>query len=107
MIRIKNLVVDLKEFILKDIDLEIKKGEYFVIIGPTGAGKSILLETIAGFHLPIRGSIELDGKDITKEEPRKRRIGIVFQDYMLFPHLSVKKNIEFGLNQKKVIDWMN
>jgi len=101
LIRIKNLVVDLKEFILKDIDLEIKKGEYFVIIGPTGAGKSILLETIAGFHLPIRGSIELDGKDITKEEPRKRRIGIVFQDYMLFPHLSVKKNIEFGLNQKK------
>lgn len=101
MIRIKDLVVDLKEFALKNIGLEIKKGEYFVIIGPTGAGKSILLETIVGFHSPVRGSIQLDNKDITREEPRKREISIVFQDYMLFPHLSVKKNIEFGLRQKK------
>lgn len=101
MIRIKDLVVDLKEFALKNIDLEVKEGEYFVIIGPTGAGKSILLETMVGFHFPVHGSIELDGKNITREEPRKREIGIVFQDYMLFPHLSVKKNIEFGLKKKK------
>ena len=101
MIRIKDLVVDLKEFALKNIDLEVKAGEYFVIIGPTGAGKSILLETMTGFHSPVQGSIELDSKDITREEPRKREISIVFQDYMLFPHLSVKKNIEFGLKQKK------
>lgn len=101
MIRIKDLAIDLKEFALRDIDLDIKKGEYFVIIGPTGAGKSILLETIVGFHIPDQGSIELDEKDITKEETRKRKIGIVFQNYMLFPHLSVEKNIEFGLKQKK------
>jgi ABC-type sugar transport system ATPase subunit len=87
LIRIKDLTVDLGEFVLKGVNIEIERGEYFVVVGPTGAGKSILLETIAGLYPPKKGQIEINGGDVTKEEPRKRNISIVYQDYMLFPHL--------------------
>jgi molybdenum ABC transporter ATP-binding protein len=104
LIRIKDLTVDLGEFILKGVNIEIKRGEYFVMIGPTGAGKTILLETIAGLYQPKKGRIEINGRDVTKEEPRKRNISIVYQDYMLFPHLTVKENIEFGLKKERSSD---
>ena len=100
MIRIEDLTVDLGEFILNDINLEIERGEYFVVLGPTGAGKSVLLETIAGLYQPKKGLIEINGRDVTRAEPRKRNISIVYQDYMLFPHLTVKENIKFGLKEK-------
>ena len=112
MIRIENLTVDLGEFILRDISLEIERGEYFVVLGPTGAGKSVLLETIAGLHQPKKGLIAIKGKDVTRAEPRKRELSIVYQDYMLFSHLTVKENIEFGLNESshgldKIVDFLD
>ncbi len=112
MIRIEDLTVDLGEFILKDINLEIERGEYFVVLGPTGAGKSVLLETIAGLYQPRKGLIEINGRDVTRAEPRKRNISIVYQDYMLFPHLTVKENIKFGLKEKsrdldKIVEFLD
>jgi len=97
MIEVKNLCVDLGEFVLKDVTLNIEEGEYFIILGPTGAGKTVLLESIAGLYPIKSGEIWLRGKEVTRVEPEKRRISIVYQDYVLFPHLSVKDNIVFGL----------
>ncbi len=102
MLQIKNLSKDLGEFILRDVSLDIERGEYLVIIGPTGAGKTILLETIAGIYPPDAGKIILDGRDITSLPPRERNICVVYQDYMLFPHLSVEDNIGFGLVSRKM-----
>lgn len=97
---IENLQVDLKEFKLKGIDFSLEEGEYLTIIGPTGAGKTILLESLIGFHKLISGTITIDGKNITKELPEKRRMGIVYQDYALLPHFTVRSNIEYGLKKK-------
>lgn len=116
MIRVKNLFKSWKGFSLKNINLEVGRGEYFVILGPTGAGKTLLLETIAGFHFPDKGEIWINGKNVTNFPPEKRRIGFVYQDYSLFPHLTVEKNIEFGLKTrgfndggkrvKEIMDWL-
>jgi molybdopterin-binding protein len=97
MIEVKNLCVDLGEFILEDISLDIEEGEYFIILGPTGAGKTVLLESIAGLYPIKSGEIWLRGKEVTSVEPEKRRISIVYQDHVLFPHLSVRDNLLFGL----------
>jgi molybdopterin-binding protein len=102
MIRIENLSKDLDEFFLQDVSLEIKDGEYFVILGPTGAGKTILLETIAGIYYPDKGRIFLNGRDITNIPPRERNIGMVYQDYTLFPFLTVEENIGFGLKMRRI-----
>jgi len=96
-VEIKGLWVELEEFRLCDVNLDIAAGEYFVVLGPTGAGKTVLLETIAGLHRPFRGRILLAGEDITHAPPERRGIGFVYQDYALFPHLSVAENIAFGL----------
>jgi molybdopterin-binding protein len=101
MIEVKNLYVDLGEFVLKDITLNIEEGEYFIILGPTGAGKTVLLESITGLYPIKSGQIWLRGKEVTKVEPEKRRISIVYQDHVLFPHLSVKDNLLFGLRMNK------
>jgi len=102
MIRIENVSKDLGEFKLNDVTLHINKGEYFVILGPTGAGKTILIETIAGIYRPDRSRIFLNGIDVTNIPPKDRSISMVYQDYMLFPHLTVENNIEFGLRNKKI-----
>ncbi len=102
MIEIKNISKNLGEFFLRDINFDIKDGEYFMVLGPTGAGKTILLETIAGIYRPDKGRIIMDGKDITCFSPKKRNISMVYQDYMLFPHLNVRQNIAFGLRLKKI-----
>ena len=118
MIEVRNLSKDWKEFSLKDINLEVKKGEYFVILGPTGAGKTLLLETIAGFYFPDSGEVWIDGHDVTNLPPERRRIGFIYQDYSLFPHLTVEENIEFGLKlrkssdtnrkrMKEIMDWLS
>ena len=96
-VQIADLWVDLGEFNLQEIDLYIAPGETFVILGPTGAGKTVLLETVAGLHRPDKGSILLGNEDITDLPPEKRGIGFVYQDYALFPHLDVAGNIAFGL----------
>ncbi|OQX55872.1 MAG: ABC transporter [Candidatus Cloacimonas sp. 4484_209] len=101
MIEIENISKNLGEFFLRDISFDIKDGEYFMILGPTGAGKTILLETIAGIYRPDKGRILMAGKDITYVPPKDRNISMVYQDYMLFPHLNVEQNVAFGLRLKK------
>jgi molybdate/tungstate transport system ATP-binding protein len=89
-----------KGFELRDVSLDVGDGEYFVILGPTGAGKTLLLEVIMGFHKPDKGRILLGDRDITFVGPQKRGIGYVPQDLMLFPHMSVRQNIGFGLKMR-------
>ncbi len=101
MIEIKNLTVDLGDFVLNDASLKVEEGEYFIILGPTGAGKTVLLETIAGLYPAKSGQVWLDDQDITRLEPEKRGIAFVYQDHVLFPHLSVWDNIVFGLKRLK------
>ncbi len=87
-------------FSLRKINLEVQGGEYFVILGPTGAGKTLLLEIVAGFHRPDEGKIIVGGEDVTDLPPERRRIGFVYQEYFLFPHLKVRENVEFGLRMR-------
>jgi molybdopterin-binding protein len=101
VIHVQGLKVKLGSFMLQDIDLLVKDGEYFIILGPTGAGKTVVLEAIAGLHPIVAGTISVNGKDVTHEKPEKRGIAIVYQDQMLFPHLSVERNISFGLKALK------
>jgi iron(III) transport system ATP-binding protein len=86
---------------LNDVSLNIEKGELISILGPSGCGKTTLLRIIAGLETPTSGSVYIDGKDCTKLPPAKRNFGIVFQSYALFPHMTVEKNILFGLNEQK------
>lgn len=99
-IQIQNLSLKLGKFELKNINLEVNKGEYLVIIGESGAGKTILLECIAGLH-KYRGKIFIDGIDASKIPIEKREIGLVYQNYALFPNLNVQDNIKFGLKIRK------
>ncbi|MBE9470240.1 MAG: ABC transporter ATP-binding protein, partial [Chloroflexi bacterium] len=101
MITIKNLRVNLGGFVLQNINLDIKSGEYFIILGPTGAGKTVLLEAIAGLYPVLEGEVWTDGREVTRLNPEKKGMGIVYQDQALFPHLSVEENIAFGLKVKK------
>ena len=79
------------------IDLEIADGEFFSMLGPSGSGKTTVLRMIAGFELPTAGTIALGGVDVTRAAPFQRDVTTVFQDYALFPHLSVRENVEYGL----------
>lgn len=95
-VAVEGLALHLGAFALRDISFAIERGETFVILGPSGAGKSVLLETLAGFYLPERGRIHIDGREMTTAPPEARRIGFMFQDYALFPHLTVAQNVLFG-----------
>jgi len=101
-VRIQDLWVELEGFRLRQINLDVAAGEYFVILGPTGTGKTVLLETIAGLHRPRKGRILMDGEDVTDLPPERRGIGFVYQDHMLFLHLDVAGNIGFGLRMRGV-----
>jgi ABC-type Fe3+/spermidine/putrescine transport system ATPase subunit len=101
MIEIKNLSLHLGEFYLKDINLSIRDGEYFVILGPTGAGKTVLMECLAGLHRIKQGEIWLGQREVTHLTSEERNVGYVPQDYVLFPFLNVLDNIAFGLKQAK------
>ena len=101
-LRVSDLWVDLGEFHLRQIDLDVAAGDYFVILGPTGAGKTVLLEAIAGLQPVGKGRIVVDSDDVTEEPPERRGIGFVYQDYVLFPHLNVAQNIAFGLKLRQV-----
>jgi len=98
MISIQDLTINLKEFNLYDINLSVSENEFFILMGPTGAGKTVLLEAIAGLIPLIRGEIFVGGKKITRLPPEKRGVSIVYQDYALFPHLTVLENITYGLH---------
>ena len=102
MLVLENINKKWDEFQLIDLNLEIKIGEFFVVLGPSGAGKTLLIEVIAGIHYPDSGRILFNKRDITNLPPEKRQVGFVFQDYALFPHKRVWQNIEYGLNIKKI-----
>jgi molybdate/tungstate transport system ATP-binding protein len=102
MIEIKNLNGDLGEFHLRDINLTVNGGEYLAILGPTGAGKTVLIEYIVGIYKPDKGSILVDGEDITPLYTEERNIGYVPQDYALFPNLPVERNISYGLEARRM-----
>ncbi len=88
--------------VLQGIDLDIEPGEFFALLGPSGSGKSTLLRLIAGFNRQQRGQLLIDGADVSSQPPWARNIGMVFQSYALWPHLSVWDNVAFGLVERKV-----
>ncbi|WP_112322169.1 ABC transporter ATP-binding protein [Oceanibium sediminis] len=87
---------------LSDITLTIPSGSFYTLLGPSGCGKTTLLRTIAGFHMQNSGQIRVDGNPIEALPAYRRNVGMVFQDYAIFPHLSVRDNVAFGLKQRKV-----
>lgn len=100
LLSVQDLSVDLGSFSLKNISFGVPEGSYCCLLGASGAGKSVLLETIIGAFRPKFGKVFLRGTEVTSWPPEKRKLGIVYQDYMLFPHLDVKGNIAFGLKGK-------
>ena len=103
MIRINNIVVKFGDFTaLNKINVHVKEGEFFTFLGPSGCGKTTTLRTITGFIEPTEGTIEVKGRDITHVPIEDRNIGIVFQNYALFPTMTVYDNIAFGLRVKKL-----
>ena len=86
---------------LDNVSVTIAKNEFFTLLGPSGCGKTTLLRLIAGFEHPTEGEITLNGRDITGLPPYRRPVNTVFQNYALFPHLSVADNIGFGLEMQK------
>jgi putative spermidine/putrescine transport system ATP-binding protein len=84
------------------IDLDIYDGEFLTLLGPSGSGKTTVLRMVAGFEMPTEGTVELNGADVTTRAPFERDVNTVFQDYALFPHMSVVQNVEYGLRVKKV-----
>ena len=88
--------------VLRDIDLVIEPGEFFASLGPSGSGKSTLLRVIAGFAFPQSGRVLIDGQDISRVPPWERNIGMVFQNYALWPHMTVAQNVAFGLEERRL-----
>jgi putative spermidine/putrescine transport system ATP-binding protein len=91
-----------ESFVVKDLSLDIAQGEFLVLLGPSGCGKTTTLRMIAGFVEPTSGSVSLAGRDVTTLPPWKRNTGLVFQSYALFPHLSVRQNVGFGLEMRRI-----
>jgi spermidine/putrescine transport system ATP-binding protein len=87
---------------VRGLDLAIRQGEFFSMLGPSGCGKTTTMRIIAGFEEPTRGSVSLQGRDVTWDPPNKRDVNMVFQSYALFPHMSVFENVAFGLRRKRV-----
>lgn len=104
MIEFEHVSLELGDFALKDVSLSIQKGDHYCILGPSGAGKTVILEAVAGLHTPREGRVLLRGEDVGEIPPERRGVALVYQDYSLFPHMTVRKNIGFGLRLKKVPD---
>ncbi|HBQ52326.1 MAG TPA: spermidine/putrescine ABC transporter ATP-binding protein [Acidimicrobium sp.] len=83
--------------VVNDVSLEVRAGEFFSMLGPSGCGKTTTLRMIGGFEQPDSGSVFIDNRDVTRDEPEERPLNTVFQNYSLFPHLNVKENVKFGL----------
>ena len=102
MIRLEGVTVVAGGFTLGDVSLEVPAGGYALLIGPTGSGKTTLLETVAGHLPPTRGRVWLHDEDVTTLAPEHRGVGFVYQEHLLFPHLSVAENIGYGLDRSRV-----
>ena len=103
MIQLKDIGVRFGDFqALKDINIHVKEGEFFTFLGPSGCGKTTTLRTVTGFIDPVEGTVVVKGQDITHVPVEKRNIGMVFQNYALFPTMTVYENIAFGLRVKKM-----
>ena len=103
MLQLKNISKKYKQFALQNINIHVNDGDYFVILGNSGSGKSLLLELIMGLIQPNSGNIYLNGNEISKLSIQKRNLGIVFQDYALFPHKTVEENILYALKGIKLL----
>ena len=102
-VRLENVTKRFDDFTaVDDFSLAIEKGEFVSLLGPSGCGKTTTLQMIAGLHEPTSGRIHLDGEDITRKKPNRRGLGIVFQSYALFPHMTVEENVSFGLEMRRV-----
>ncbi|MCP4405681.1 MAG: ABC transporter ATP-binding protein [bacterium] len=102
-VRVKNLYKAFEEVVaLNSVSLDIEEGEFLVLLGPSGCGKTTFLRSIAGITDPDAGSIHLGERDIVHVSPENRNIGMVFQSYALFPHMTVENNVAFGLKMQKV-----
>lgn len=102
MLEIKNIKKTYQDFQLRDVSFVSSQGDYFVLLGESGAGKSVLLEIISGLVHPDKGSVSFNGRDITNDAIGKRNVGLVYQDQALFPHLSVASNIAYPLKCRKL-----
>ena len=87
---------------LDDVDLAIRRNEFFALLGPSGCGKTTLLRILAGFDHPDAGTITLSGQDLLGIRPNRRPVNLMFQSYALFPHMSVEKNVAYGLEREGV-----
>jgi len=102
-IKIKNVSKNFEEVVAVDnISVDIARGEFFSLLGPSGCGKTTLLRILAGFEYPSSGSVFIDTLDVTDITPNLRPTNMVFQNYAIFPHINVKRNIEFGLRKEKL-----
>jgi putative spermidine/putrescine transport system ATP-binding protein len=102
-VRLERVTKRFEEVVAVDgIDLDVLEGEFFSMLGPSGSGKTTCLRMIAGFEAPTQGRVYLGGRDVTGLAPYERDVNTVFQDYALFPHMSVEENVEYGLKVKKV-----
>ena len=88
--------------IIKNINLEVYEGEFLTLLGSSGCGKTTILRSISGLDYPTEGKVYIDGEDVTKKEPPQRQVNTIFQNYALFPLMTVEENISFGLKMKKV-----
>lgn len=102
-ISVQNIIKNFKSTeVLKNISLDIEDGSFTILLGPSGCGKSTLLRIISGLENPNSGDVIIDGRNVTKTEPRERDVAMVFQNYALYPHLTVYQNIEYGLKARKI-----
>jgi putative spermidine/putrescine transport system ATP-binding protein len=102
-IRLRGLVKRYGDVIAVDrVDLDVARGEFFTLLGPSGSGKTTTLRLVAGFELPDAGTVELGGEEVSRVPPYARDVNTVFQDYALFPHMTVQENVEYGLRIRKV-----
>jgi molybdopterin-binding protein len=101
MLKLTNISKSFDRFELRSVNLEVAENEFFVVLGPSGAGKTLLLELIAGLRDPTEGEVYLDGESVASLPPERRKVGLVYQDYALFPNMNVWDNISFGLKIRK------
>lgn len=102
MVSVHDLCLSAGRFRLRHISFSVGRGEYFILLGPTGCGKTLLAESICGLNVPDRGTVSIDDVDVTRADPARRKIGYVPQDYALLPFKTVQQNIAFGLEARRL-----